>query len=160
MPLVYRDIFFSTNTASNNTILDIGCADKICCDCEALMWRFEQTGQHQKLKSNKFSLGCGNEKVRLPLLRETPPELKSLLDGTNHKSTLFKDNMRLYNSAFGFTSVGANIDRSINNGGGSFVYRVHGVLYHQMGTLFPQESKKTVFHKYICMIIRNNFKHV
>ncbi|KAK1363608.1 hypothetical protein POM88_039169 [Heracleum sosnowskyi] len=133
------------NTTLSSITLDIGSADKICCDCEALMRRFEQTEKQQQLRSDKFSLCCGSGKVRLPLLRETPPELKSLLDGTNCKSTIFQNNSRLFNSALGFTSVGANMDKSINNGGGPFVYRLHGVLYHQMGSLFPQESKKAVF---------------
>ncbi|WOG83732.1 hypothetical protein DCAR_0102910 [Daucus carota subsp. sativus] len=51
----------------------------------------------------------------------------------------------MYNNAFGFTSVGANIDKSINNGRGPFVYRIHGVIYHQIGSLFAEESKKPVF---------------
>ncbi|WOH08718.1 hypothetical protein DCAR_0728165 [Daucus carota subsp. sativus] len=51
----------------------------------------------------------------------------------------------MYNNAFGFTSVGANMDKSINNGRGPFVYRIHGVLYHQIGSLFAEESKKPVF---------------
>ncbi|KAK1372495.1 hypothetical protein POM88_028688 [Heracleum sosnowskyi] len=131
--------------ASSDTILDIGCADKICCDCGALMWRFEQTGKQQRLNSNKFSLCCGNGKVRLPLLRETPPELKALLERTNKKGVVFHKCSRLYNSAFAFTSVGANLDKDINNGGGPYVYRVHGVVYHQIGSLRPEDSDKAVF---------------
>ncbi|XP_017227630.2 uncharacterized protein LOC108192562 isoform X3 [Daucus carota subsp. sativus] len=131
--------------ASSNLILDIGSADKICCHCGALMWRFEQTEKEYLLKSNKFSLCCGNGKVRLPLLRETPSELKALLDRSNPKRTMFQNNIRMYNNAFGFTSVGANMDKSINNGRGPFVYRIHGVLYHQIGSLFAEESKKPVF---------------
>lgn len=126
-------------------MLDIGCGDKICCNCGALMWRFEQTEQEQRLNSDKFYLCCGNGKVRLPLLKETPPELKSLLDGSNNKSALFKKSIRLYNNAFAFTSVGADMDKSINNGRGPFVCRIQGIIYHQMGSLFPEESSKAVF---------------
>ncbi|XP_063936595.1 stress response protein NST1 isoform X2 [Daucus carota subsp. sativus] len=87
--------------ASSNSILDIGCADKICCHCGALMWRFEQTEKECQLKSDKFSLCCGNGKVRLPLLRETPFEMKTLLDRSNPKRTIFQNNIRMYNNAFG-----------------------------------------------------------
>ncbi|KAK1402506.1 hypothetical protein POM88_002111 [Heracleum sosnowskyi] len=131
--------------ASSDEILNIGSADKICCDCGALMWRFEQTKKQKRTKSNKFSLCCGNGKVRLPLLRETPPELKTLLDGANNKSTSFRKSLRLYNNAFAFTSVGANVDREINNGGGPYVYRISGEVYHQIGSLHPEGSKKAVF---------------
>ncbi|KAK1388121.1 hypothetical protein POM88_016299 [Heracleum sosnowskyi] len=101
--------------ASSDEILNIGSADKICCDCGALMWR------------------------------ETPPELKTLLDGANNKSTSFRKSLRLYNNAFAFTSVGANVDREINNGGGPYVYRISGEVYHQIGSLHPEGSKKAVF---------------
>ncbi|XP_074331003.1 uncharacterized protein LOC141668175 [Apium graveolens] len=131
--------------ALSDEILDIGVAVKICCHCGAVMWRYEQTEQQQRLKSDMFSLCCGNGKVLLPLLRETPPELKSLLDGTHDKSALFHKSSRLYNTAFGFTSWGAQWDKKINDGRGPFVYRVHGVIYHNMGSLFPEESKKPVF---------------
>lgn len=109
------------------------------------MWKYEQTEQQQRLNSDKFSLCCGNGKVKLPLLGETPPELKSLLDGTHSKSALFQKSPLLYNNAFAFSSVGAEWDKTINDGRGPFVCRVHGVIYHQMGSLFPEESKKAVF---------------
>ncbi|KAK1379203.1 hypothetical protein POM88_025947 [Heracleum sosnowskyi] len=131
--------------ASSDEILNIGSADKICCDCGALMWRFEQTKKQKRTKSNKFYLCCGNGKVRLPLLRETPPELKTLLDGANNKSTSFRKSLRLYNNAFAFTSVGGNVDREINNGGGPYVYRIFGEVYHQIGSLHLEGSKKAVF---------------
>lgn len=73
----------------SDTILDIGPTDKICCDCGALMWKHEQTKKQQRINSNKFSLCCGSGKVRLPLLRETPPELKALLEATKKKVLSF-----------------------------------------------------------------------
>lgn len=127
---------YLVNAASSDEILDIGVADKICCHCGAVMWRYEQTEQQQRQKSDKFSLCCGNGKVLLPLLRETPPELKSLLDGTHDKSALFHKSIRLYNNAFAFTSIGAQWDKNINDGRGPFVCRVQGVIYHNMGSLF------------------------
>ena len=129
----------------SNDILNIGSANKICGNCGALMWKLEQTQQQQRVDSDKFSLCCANGKVRLPLLRETPPELKSLVDRSNDKSAEFYKYIRMYNYAFAFTSVGANMDKTINNGGGPYVCRVHGVIYHNMGSLFPESSTKPVF---------------
>ncbi|KAK1353857.1 hypothetical protein POM88_052222 [Heracleum sosnowskyi] len=44
--------------AMNETILNIGCADKICYYCKAHMWEFEQS-QTEKRKNNQgFSLCC------------------------------------------------------------------------------------------------------
>ncbi|XP_074342481.1 uncharacterized protein LOC141680051 [Apium graveolens] len=83
--------------------------------------------------------------VRLPLLKKTPPELKSLLEGTNKKGPTFRKSLQLYNNAFAFTSVGANVDRGINNGGGPYVYRVFGEVYHQIGSLSPTSFEKAIF---------------
>src|ERR1700678_2608952 len=35
------------------------------------------------------------------------------------------------------TSLGCNQDISINNGGGPYVFKIHGCLYHQTGSLIP-----------------------
>lgn len=43
----------------------------------------------------------------------------------------------LYNSALSFTSLGANIDGSLNTGRGPYVFHVHGVLYHLSRSLLP-----------------------
>ena len=124
------------------------------------MWRLEQTQEQQRVDSDKFSLCCANGKVRLPLLRETPPELKSLVDRSNDKSAEFYKYIRMYNYAFAFTSVGANMDKTINNGGGPYVCRVHGVIYHNMGSLFTNHLKSQFFHNYICTITNKNMRSV
>lgn len=64
----------------NDTILDIGCADQICYYCKACMWKFEQSEARKKKKNQGFSLCCGQGKVVLLKLKETPQELNLLFE--------------------------------------------------------------------------------
>lgn len=41
---------------------------------------------------------------------------------------------------FCFTSLGAQVDRSINVGGAPYVFKINGVVYHRIGSLFPVEG--------------------
>lgn len=126
----------------NETILDIGRADQICYYCKANMWKFEQSEARKKKKNQGFSLCCGQGKVVLPKLKETPPELTLLFDCDDD---LFIKNIRIYNNAFAFTSMGGKIDKTYNNGGGPYVFILHGQTYHQIGSLHPEVGKKAVF---------------
>lgn len=38
---------------------------------------------------------------------------------------------------FCFTSLGAQVDRSINVGGAPYVFKMNGVVYHRIGSLLP-----------------------
>ncbi|GKD01759.1 hypothetical protein Tco_1172033, partial [Tanacetum coccineum] len=51
------------------------------------------------------------------------------------ESMSFIDNIRHYNSVFAFTSMGCQIDDSVNFGHGPFCYRIHGENYHRLGSL-------------------------
>ncbi|KAK1393281.1 hypothetical protein POM88_012337 [Heracleum sosnowskyi] len=69
--------------ATRNSVLNIGLPDQECIHCEAIMWKYERTKQQELTNSWGFSLCCSEGKVELPKLRETPPELKNLLDGSD-----------------------------------------------------------------------------
>nr|GEZ78648.1 DNA helicase PIF1, ATP-dependent [Tanacetum cinerariifolium] len=43
------------------------------------------------------------------------------------------------------TSVGANIDKSINNGKGLYVFRISGQIYHWIGSMCPEEGQSPRF---------------
>lgn len=47
-------------------------------------------------KSWGFSFYCGEGKVELPCLRETPKELQELLDDHHHESKIFRKNIRTF----------------------------------------------------------------
>jgi hypothetical protein len=48
----------------------------------------------------------------------------------------FRENIRQYNAALAFTSLGVKVDSAINaGGGGPPTFRIHGKLCHQLGSL-------------------------
>ena len=65
------------------------------------------------------------------LLPDPPQYLKYLLASTDTQGRYFKDNLRQYNAAFAFTSLGCNIvsaeDRANNNNnrGGLNAFQIH-----------------------------------
>nr|GFB02851.1 hypothetical protein CTI12_AA260590 [Tanacetum cinerariifolium] len=68
-----------------------------------------------------------------------------LINGNHPKSTSFIDNIRRYNSMFAFTSIDAKQDMSVNQGHGTYCYRIQGENYHRMGTLLPDEGNPLMF---------------
>ncbi|KAK1378851.1 hypothetical protein POM88_025595 [Heracleum sosnowskyi] len=137
--------------AEANSILNIGSADEECIHCKAMMWKYERTKQQEILNSRGFSLCCSEGKVQLPHLQDTPIELKNLLDGTDEISRHFQKKRRMYNNVFAFTSTGGKIDNRFNQGGGPFVYRVLGEMYHQMGSLLPDNDNSKAVYSQIYM---------
>lgn len=83
--------------------------------------------------------------MKLPFLRDTPGELQTLLDSNTKTENAFRRNIRSYNTIFAFTSLGANIDKHINDGHGPYVFRLNGQTYHRMGSLLPPEGEKPLF---------------
>jgi hypothetical protein len=61
------------------------------------------------------------------------------------KSREFMNHIRQYNCLFNFTSLGAKIDNSINDGHGPYVFRISGQLSHKMGTLKPANGQNPKF---------------
>jgi len=43
---------------------------------------------------------------------------------------------------FAFTSLGVDIDRSINTGRGPYIFRINGVVHHRIGSLIPEEGNR------------------
>nr|GEV17554.1 replication protein A 70 kDa DNA-binding subunit C-like [Tanacetum cinerariifolium] len=72
---------------------------------------------------------CG--KVLLPRFIETPKPLRRLLDYTEPATSRFRDQIRVYNDMFCFTSFGARIDHSINVGRRLYTFRINGQNYHK-----------------------------
>nr|XP_017255780.1 PREDICTED: uncharacterized protein LOC108225432 [Daucus carota subsp. sativus] len=62
-----------------------------------------------------------------------------------NKSKHFKQNIRLYNAMFSFTSTGGKVDYSINRGRAPYVYRLNGQNHHVFGTLIPDDGKDPKF---------------
>jgi hypothetical protein len=45
--------------------------------------------------------------------------------------------IREYNSMFAFTSLGVHVDKSVNVGNGPYVFKICGVVCHEIGSLIP-----------------------
>ncbi|XP_061993578.1 uncharacterized protein LOC133711477 [Rosa rugosa] len=118
---------------------DVG--DKIycCCYCNALFWRNESKKQSSNNKPPVFTHCCREGKICLPPEPDTPEFLDKLLDPS--KNSLFRANIRIYNSMFNFTSMGGKVDHSVNNGSGPYVFRISGQVCHLMGSLLPPDGE-------------------
>lgn len=114
-----------------------------CPKCKAIVMEEEKV----KTKSSKlpyYSLCCKDGMVKLSLLRKTPKRLDRFLDPRNKTlmSKHFRSNIRMFNSMFAFTSLGAKIDYSVLKGRGPYTFRMHGQNYHRIGSLIPEEGAK------------------
>lgn len=59
--------------------------------------------------------------------------IQQLYLGNDPRAQEFCENIRQYNMAFAFTSLGMKQDNVINNGMGLWVFRIQGALCHQAG---------------------------
>jgi len=114
-----------------------------CNKCEAMMWLDERINKSARLP--EFSICCAKGKVILPSLQELPPPLNILLTGTDSRSCAFRQNIRMYNSALSFTSIGAKIDQQVAGTSGIYTFRIHGEMYHRIGTLLPDSETQPQF---------------
>ncbi|KAF9745488.1 hypothetical protein NGRA_3552, partial [Nosema granulosis] len=75
-----------------------------------------------------FKSCCHFGKVKLQRSRRYPEHLQNLLTNkTNPNAKNFRDNIRSYNSALSFGSMGAQIE-SLSRG--SYCFKIHGQVYH------------------------------
>ncbi|WVZ85278.1 LOW QUALITY PROTEIN: hypothetical protein U9M48_032225, partial [Paspalum notatum var. saurae] len=75
--------------------------------------------------------------------RAFPQPLQQLVqfDGDS-RSNRFMRLIRQYNSLFAFTSLGVDIEKSINTGDGPYVFRINGLVHHRIGSLVPPQGKR------------------
>lgn len=83
--------------------------------------------------------------VQLPLLKEPPEVLKNLMKGDDQLSKHFQNNLRAYNMAFSFTSLGGKVERSVPQGKGPSMFQLQGENYHLMGSLRPNDGNDAKF---------------
>jgi hypothetical protein len=90
----------------------------------------------------KFSRCCSQGDVNLPPLSDPPDDLESLYHGGNTISRQFLENIRTFNNAYAFTSVGCKIDMKFPGRIGPYNFRIHGSLYHRVGSLLPAPGEQ------------------
>ncbi|CAB5207785.1 unnamed protein product [Rhizophagus irregularis] len=108
-----------------------------------MMWLDERINKSVKLLV--FSICYAKGKVILPFLQELPLPLNILLTETDPRSCTFRQNIRIYNSALSFTSIEAKIDQQITSTSGIYTFRIHGEMYHRIGSLLPNSETQPQF---------------
>lgn len=105
------------------------------------MWIAERIST-SSLSRPVFNLCCQGGVITLPNLHSTPPELARLLRGTDARAREFRKHIRVYNNALSFTSLGVQLDQSVaNSHGGAYNFRIHGSLYHCIGSVLPNNEE-------------------
>ncbi|XVF71905.1 hypothetical protein PTKIN_Ptkin12aG0077500 [Pterospermum kingtungense] len=126
--------------------INLGGLNHICSFCGAHMWFEERLIRPSTTQNLKFSQCCVERKVWLPPFRETSSPLNTLLDYNGGGSAkCFRENIRLYNSLFQFTSIGGKINDEINRRPGPYVFRLCGQNHHKIGSLLPIDGASPKF---------------
>ena len=112
-----------------------------CPKCHALHFMSERL-THSSNANPRFGMCCLQGQISLPPLSEPPQQLHRLLTSSAPRARKFRENIRQYNTAFAFTSVGVEIDHTILNGRGPYSFRIHGGLCHKMGALQQTEGRR------------------
>ena len=69
-----------------------------------------------------------------------------LLTAADRRGRAFRDQIRAYNSALAFASLGVNLDKELANArSGVYTFRIHGVVHHYIGQLTPREGEAPSF---------------
>ena len=118
---------------------DLGRMEHKCQYCGAFHWLNERL-LNSRVTEPKFSLCCYLGKVQLPPPSDPPPELLRLFREQSSDAVEFRTNIRQYNAAFAFTSLGTKLNERMLQGGGPYSFRIDGELYHQHGSLLPLET--------------------
>ncbi|PWZ19988.1 hypothetical protein Zm00014a_037725 [Zea mays] len=96
---------------------------------------------NQQDSSIRYNNCCKGGKISIPPFKPRPEPLASLArfddDATSRK---FIRNIRQYNCLFAFTSMGAQIDNSVNDGRGPPLFKICGQVHHRIGTLLPDNG--------------------
>jgi hypothetical protein len=115
-----------------------------CAKCGVMHFMSEKLTKSAK-RSPKFGVCCLQGQIQLPPLPPLPAVLKSLYDGRNANSEHFLENIRRYNTAFAFTSVGVKIDERVTHTTGTYAFKILGALVHRMGGLLPMDAEQPAF---------------
>jgi hypothetical protein len=88
--------------------------------------------------------GGGGKKVSLPPLLDSSPYLLELYTLSRSNAINFRKSIRAYNGILVCASFGANLAKSFQ-GQGVFNFKIHGQIYHRIGSLLPDDGRSPVF---------------
>lgn len=142
VPIALRSLEHQVDVEEFN----IGNMNVECPYCGALFFKKKHTQQ-------SFNKCCNNGKINLKKLEDPPDYLKKLYEYNDEKSKEFFQNIRKLNSAFSFVSIGERgqgfkrgLDKDLASmKKGNYVYKIHGGIYHRIGSLKPSDGKEHCF---------------
>ena len=117
----------------------MGNCDQVCGHCKALFW-YDERIKSASARFPQYHRCCNDGRVSLPAIEDCPHYMKQLVQDRH-----FMENIRAYNQMFAMTSLGADVDDSINKGRGPYVFKVSGRIYHWIGSMCPPQDKKPKF---------------
>ncbi|KAI7934878.1 hypothetical protein MJO29_016141 [Puccinia striiformis f. sp. tritici] len=119
----------------------LGKCDTLCGACGARHFNKEATKLEMNEETKAFTMCCQKDKVTLPQMDPEAPEcpdvLKELFAGTHERARNFQALTRVYNNAVSFTSLGANVDKSVRGQKGVSIFRISGGLSHGIPSVEP-----------------------
>ena len=122
----------------------LGSMSYICIHCSSKMWLDEKSSGAQT--NPKFRLCCEDGNCMVPFLRDTPTVLRNLFECDDPITREFKKYIRSYNNALSFASLGVNLDTTVQNSiGGTYCFRIHGKVYHRIGSLLTEPGNTPKF---------------
>ena len=109
-----------------------------CEDCGS------QNFPEERVSRGHFNICCSHGKTsKLSAFDEPGPVLYELLTSQDARSKAFRKQIRSYNAALSFMSVGAKVVAP--PGVGPPVYKVHGSICHWTGGLLPAVGEDPVY---------------
>ncbi|XP_075096558.1 uncharacterized protein LOC142174626 [Nicotiana tabacum] len=123
---------------TNEEYWDIGDANYECEYCGAYFWFEERVDKKYKNKKTSFHFVLWSWKNQATKSKGASFDFEEFI-------VWIRENIRTYNSIFAFTSMGGNVDFSINKTKGPRTFRLSGQNYHQIGSLLPLEGSSPKF---------------
>ncbi len=115
-----------------------------CPDCGALHFMSEKLTKSSQINP-KFGVCCLQGQIALRPFHPMPHDLENLFCGVSPYSDGFKANIRNYNSALAFTSLGVKIDESVTRSSGPYCFKIHGELCHLSGALLSNNPWSSIY---------------
>ena len=121
--------------------------DHVYRHCGALHWLLERsTGSGSSNAHPLFAMCCSCGDIELPPVAPPPEQLSYFFTAPTPQADRFRQHIRQYNAALAFTSLGVEVDNSINEGGGGPpTFRIHGELCHRLGSLLPRHGDRPTY---------------
>ncbi|GJS79808.1 ATP-dependent DNA helicase PIF1-like protein [Tanacetum coccineum] len=115
------------------------------------MWYEEREEKSKTTVNLTFSHCCQGGKLLLPRFNEAPPPLNHLLSHNDAATSKFRDQIRVYNGMFCFTSFGAKIDHSINT---SLFFDTQNEVRNRTSAFIDKETSEGVNEQIVGNLIQ------